>query len=706
MMNHLLTKVATISLASLLTINTMADNNTKKYSDKELEQKWTVFNTPHGTLPFNSINEDEYLPAMRLGMKLHKAEIEKIANNPEAPTFENTIEALSESGQMLSNVQYCFYNLTSAETNDKLDAIAEEISPEETDHNNEIYQNEKLFARVKAVRNSKEVANLDIEGVKLVEKVYEGFEAMGASLDADKKKQFAELTKNLSQLTLKFGQNVLKATNEYTLKVSDIKELSGLPNSSLEPAKALAKKENYDGWIFTLKAPSYVPFMKYADNEELRKQMYMAYNTRATSGQFDNTGIIKEITKTRLEIAKLLGYKNHADKVLRHRMAKNEQNVYNLLNQLLDAYKPTAEKEVEAVRKLSGKKELMPWDWSYYSEKLREKEYNINDEQIKPYLELEHVKKGVFGLATKLYGLQFIPNPEIQTYHKEVQALDVLDEDGKYLAVLYVDFFPREGKSGGAWMTEFKPQWIEKDGTDSRPHISIVMNFSRPTDSAPSLLTFDELTTFLHEFGHSIHGMVAKSKYAELSGTNVYRDFVELPSQLMENWALEKEYLDSFAEHYQTGEKIPAELIDKIKKSANFNTGYFTLRQLSFGFLDMAWHTITSEYTGDAEEFETKAWESTQLLPKVKGTLMSSNFTHIFSGGYSAGYYGYKWAEVLDADAFSMFKEEGIFNKETAKRFRTEVLEKGGSEDPMELYKRFRKREPSIDALLKRTGIK
>lgn len=695
----------TFSLTSLLTINTMADN-TKVYNEKELEQKWTVFNTPHGTLPFDSIDEDEYLPAMRLGMKLHKAEIEKIINNPEAPTFENTIVALSESGQMLSNVQYCFYNLTSAETNDKLDAIAEEISPEETDHNNEIYQNEKLFARVKAVWNSKEKANLDIEGLKLLEKVYEGFEAMGASLDAEKKKQFAELTKNLSQLTLKFGQNVLKATNEYTLKVADINELSGLPNSSLEAAKSLAKKENYDGWIFTLKAPSYVPFMKYADNEELRKQMYMAYNTRATSGQFDNTGIIKEITKTRLEIAKLLGYKNHADKVLRHRMAKNEENVYNLLNQLLEAYKPTAEKEVEAVRKLSGKKELMPWDWSYYSEKLREKEYNINDEQIKPYLELEHVKKGVFGLATKLYGLQFIPNPEIQTYHKEVQTLDVLDEDGKYLAVLYVDFFPREGKSGGAWMTEFKPQWIEKDGTDSRPHISIVMNFSRPTDSTPSLLTFDELTTFLHEFGHSIHGMVAKSKYAELSGTSVYRDFVELPSQLMENWALEKEYLDSFAEHYQTGEKIPAELIEKIKKSANFNTGYFTLRQLSFGFLDMAWHTITSEFTGDAEEFETKAWESTQLLPKVKGTLMSSNFTHIFSGGYSAGYYGYKWAEVLDADAFSMFKEEGIFNKETAKRFRTEVLEKGGSEDPMDLYKRFRKREPSIDALLIRTGIK
>lgn len=686
---------------------------TAQVNENELIKKWTVFDTPHNTLRFSQYPASEYLQAMRLAMKEHNKEIEKIKNNPEAPTFENTIVALEASGDMLSNIQYCFYNLLSAETNDELDNIAGEISPEETEHTNVIYQDATLFARVKAIYDKKETLNLSIEEKKLLEDTYESFENMGATLPADKQKEFSELSKQLSSLTLQFQQNVLKSTNEYKLKVADASQLSGLPQAILDAAKEEAKKENFDGYVFTLKAPSYIPFMKYADNRELRKTIYLAYNSRSTSGESSNVEVLRKITETRLKIANLLGYKNHADKILRHRMAEKKENVYNLLDQLLDAYKPTALKEVEAVKDFAAsystpvsKTDFQPWDWSYYSEKLREKEYSINDEQIKPYLELENVKKGVFGLATRLYGLQFVKNDKIEVYHPEVEAFDVIDKDGKYLAVLYTDFHPREGKSGGAWMTEFKPQWIEKDGTNSRPHISIVMNFSRPTENEPSLLTFDELTTFLHEFGHSIHGMVANSRFASLSGTNVYRDFVELPSQLMENWALEKDYLDSFAKHYKTGEKIPADLIEKIRKAANFNTGYFTLRQLSFGYLDMAWHTLETPYAGDVKQFEEQAWAKTQLLNSVPSALMSANFTHIFSGGYSAGYYGYKWAEVLDADAFAAFQAEGIFNQQTAERFRREVLEKGGSEHPMTLYKRFRGQEPTIDALLKRNGVK
>ncbi len=686
---------------------------TAQVNESDLIKKWTVFNTPHETLKFSEYPTSEYLPAMRLAMKEHNKEIEKIKNNPDAPTFENTIVALEASGDMLSRIQYCFYNLLSAETNDEMDNIAGEISPEETEHTNNIYQDAALFARVKAIYDKKESLNLSIEEKKLLDDTYESFENMGATLPADKQKEYSELSKQLSALTLQFQQNVLKSTNEYKLKVADASQLTGLPQNILDAAKEQAKSDNFEGYVFTLKAPSYVPFMKYADNRELRKTLYLAYNSRSTSGESNNMEVLRKIAETRLKIANLLGYKNHADKILRHRMAEKKENVYNLLDQLLDAYKPTALKEVEAVKEFAAaystpvaKADFQPWDWSYYSEKLREKEYSINDEQIKPYLELENVKKGVFGLATRLYGLQFVKNDKIDVYHSEVEAFDVIDKDGKYLAVLYTDFFPRLGKSGGAWMTEFKPQWIEKDGTDSRPHISIVMNFSRPTENEPSLLTFDELTTFLHEFGHSIHGMVAKSRFASLSGTNVYRDFVELPSQLMENWALEKDYLDSFAKHYKTGEKIPAELIEKIRRAANFNTGYFTLRQLSFGYLDMAWHTLESPYTGDVKQFEEKAWAKTQLLNSVPSALMSANFTHIFSGGYSAGYYGYKWAEVLDADAFAAFKAEGIFNQQTAERFRREVLEKGGSEHPMTLYKRFRGQEPTIDALLKRNGIR
>lgn len=669
----------------------------------------TKYDTPHGTIPFDKIKLADYLPAMREGMRLQNEEIQAIVANSSDPTFENTIEAFERSGEILSKAQYAFYNLLEAETCDEMDSIANEISPEETEHANNIYLNEQLFSRVSAVYSKKNSLNLTVEQRMLLDNVYDAFVKRGATLTAEKKEQYRELSKELNLLSLQFQQNVLKATNAYKKVVTDESLLVGLPASVKEAAAQLAKEKGEKGWLFNLSYPSYAPFMKYADNRDLRKELYIAYNTKAVDGELDNRPIVKKLVNCRLKIAQLLGYEDYASYVLQKRMAENKENVYDLLGKLLDAYKPTALKEVAEVQQYAKEHgadfELMPWDWSYYSEKLREEKYSINDEQLKPYFELEQVKKGVFGLATKLYGLRFEKNKNIPVYHPEVEAFDVYDGDGSFLAVLYTDFHPRDGKRSGAWMTEFKCQSKNPDGTDSRPHISIVMNFTKPTDSTPSLLTFDELTTFLHEFGHSIHGMVSKTTYESLSGTNVYRDFVELPSQLMENWAFEKEYLDGFAVHYQTGEKIPTELVEKIRRAANFNTGYLTLRQLSFGYLDMAWHTLTKEFEGDVRNFELEAWKNTQVLPPVDGALMSVQFNHIFSGGYSAGYYSYKWAEVLDADAFSVFQNEGIFNKETAARFRNEVLAKGGSEHPMTLYVRFRGQKPTIEPLLKRNGI-
>jgi len=694
-----------IYLMSVLLLGSCME--TKKNSFGEVFEK--EYQTPHNTIPFDKITTDDYLPAMRRGMQLHDQEIQAIAENKETPTFENTIEAFERSGQALSKPQYAFYNLMNAETSDAMDSIANVIAPEETEHSNNIYLNEKLFKRVLAVYEEKDSLNLTVEQKTLLENTYDAFVKRGANLNAADKEKYRELSKKCSLLDLQFQQNLLKSTNSYQMVVTDESKLAGLPQDIKDAAAAMAKQKGETGWMFNLSYPSYVPFMKYADNRDLRKELYVAYNTKAMVGELDNRLVLKDLVNCRLQIAKLFGFEDYASYVLQKRMAENKQNVYKLLNDLLVAYKPTAIAEVKEVQEYAKSKgadfEIMPWDWSYYSNKLRDEKYSINDELLKPYFELEHVKKGVFGLATKLYGLQFKKNPNIPVYHSEVEAFDVLDKDGSFLAVLYTDFHPRDGKQSGAWMTEFKCQSKDANGIDHRPQISIVMNFTKPTDSTPSLLTFDELTTFLHEFGHSIHGMVANTTYESMAGTNVYRDFVELPSQLMENWAFEKEYLDGFAVHYKTGEKIPAELIEKIRRSANFNVGYATMRQLSFCYLDMAWHTINKEFDGDVRQFELEAWKETQVLPIVEGTLMSSQFSHIFSGGYAAGYYSYKWAEVLDADAFSVFSKNGIFDEKTSSSFRYEVLAKGGSEHPMVLYKRFRGQEPTIEPLLRRHGI-
>ena len=701
--NHRLGQLLLLGGLCLFSCN---DNKSNMESENIFFQE---FNTPHQTIPFDKIKLSDYCPAFREGIKRHDAEIDAIVNNPEAPTFENTIVALERSGEFLSRVQYTFYNLLEAETCDQMDSIANEISPEETEHSNNISLNEALFQRVKYVYDRKDSLNLTEEQKTLLQKSYDSFVDHGANLQGEDRNKYRELSQKLSLLELQYGQNVLGATNQYKMVVTDEKQLEGLPVSILEAAKERAKKKGVEGWCFDLTAPSYVPFMKYANNRELRKQLYMAYNTKALNGDLDNRPVVKELVNCRLQIARLLGYKSYAEYRLKNRMAENKENVYKLLNELLTAFKPVSQKEIEEVQQYAKEHgadfTIMPWDWSYYSEKLKDEKYSVNDEQLRPYFELERVKSGVLGLATKMYGLTFKKNPSIPVYHPEVEAYEVYDEDGSFLAVFYVDFYPREGKRGGAWMTEFLCQHVDEKGVNIRPHISIVTNFTRPTDSTPSLLTFDELTTFIHEFGHSIHGMVANTTYASLAGTNVYRDFVELPSQMMENWAFEKEYLDGFAVHYQTGEPIPAALIEKIRRSANFNTGYATLRQLSFGLLDMAWHTLEEPFEGDVMAFEKEAWKAAQTLPSVEGTLMSAQFNHIFSGGYSAGYYSYKWAEVLDADAFAVFKKEGIFNRKTAERFRREVLEKGGSEHPMKLYKRFSGHEPTIEPLLKRCGV-
>ena len=669
-----------------------------------------TYKTPHQTIPFNEIKTEHYFPAFQEGMKQHTAEIESIVNNTQKPTFENTIETLEKSGMLLSKVGSAFYNLLSSETNDELQAIAEKISPLTTEHSNSIRLNEKLFARVKAVYQEKDKLKLSTEQQMLLKETYEGFANNGANLSEADKAVYRELSKEINLLTLQYGQNVLKETNNYSLQISDKALLSGFPADFIEMLASNAKKAKKSGWLLNLKATCYVPFMKYADNRDLRRELYTAYTTRCMlGGEFDNRENIKKIANIRLKIANLLGYSSYADYKLIDRMAENKTKVYDLLDKLLAAYKPVAEKECDEVQQYADQKggyfKIQPWDWSYYSEKLKTEKYALDDEMLKPYFELEKVKKGVFGLATKLYGIKFAKNSKIPVYNPEVDAYDVTDEKGEFLAVLYTDFHPRDGKRAGAWMNDFKAQWLEGK-TDSRPHITIVMNFTRPTSTKPALLTFDEMNTFLHEFGHSLHGMLTKCKYQSLSGTAVYRDFVELPSQIMENWASQKEFLDDFAVHYKTGEKIPAELIKKIKDSENFNAGYACLRQLSFGYLDMAWHGLEKPFDGEAIAFEKQSTSSTQILPSVPNTGISPTFSHIFSGGYAAGYYSYKWAEVLDADAFSVFEKNGIFDKKTATSFRKNILEKGGTQHPMILYKNFRGQEPTIDALLKRNGVK
>ncbi len=667
------------------------------------------FNGPHETAPFEQIKNEHYMPAFKKAIEEGRAEVDKIVNNTETPTFENTIVKLETAGKLMGRVAGIFFNVLSAETNDELQKIAQEVSPMLTEFQNDINLNPVLFSKIKTVYDQKDKLDLSVEENTLLENTYIGFVRRGANLNDEDKEKFREISTELSKLSLEFGNNVLKETNAYSYLVTDKSKLRGLPEGVLEAAAAKVEKGEQEGWLFDITMPSYLPVLKYADNRELRKELYMAYGSKGFKGnEFDNQENVKRIAELRLEQAKLLGADTYADYTLERRMAMNPAGVYKLLDDLYDASYKVAKKEKEELQEfaesLGFEGELMPWDASYYADKLKIKKFDINDEMLKPYFELNNVIDGVFGLATELYGITFKLNEDIEVYHEDVKPYEVFDADGTFLAVLYADFHPRKGKRGGAWMNDFKSQWVE-NGKDSRPHISIVMNFTQPTETKPALLTFDEVNTFLHEFGHALHGLFANSTYSSLSGTNVYRDFVELPSQIMENFAVEKEFLDRFAKHYKTGETIPEELVEKIKASENFMAGSLSIRQLSFGYLDMAWHTLTEAYTGDVKEFDEKAWKKTQLYPVIDEVCMSTQFGHLFSGGYAAGYYGYKWAEVLDADAFSLFKEKGLFNKEVAASFRKNILEKGGTEHPMELYKKFRGQEPTVDALLERSGL-
>ena len=667
------------------------------------------YKTPHGTVPFNEIKTEHFMPAIDEAMRVHNEEIAQIVKNPKAPTFENTIEALDRAGALLSKVTAPFYALLSNETNDEIQALAMQISPKMSDHGNNIRLNEKLFERVKSVYEQKEKLKLTPEQQTLLSETYLNFANNGANLPEAEKEKYRNLSKKLSELTVEYGQNVLKETNQYELLITDKEVLKGLPADVMDMLAENAKKKDKSGWLIDLKATSYLPVLKYADNRDLRRELYMANSGKCMNGgEFDNRENVRQIVNTRLEIAQILGYKNYAEQVLQRRMAENSENVYDLLNKLLDAYRPLADKEYAEVQDFANRNgayfDVQAWDWAYYTEKLKAEKFDLDDEMLRPYFELESVKQGIFWLANKLFGLNFKENPNIQVYHPEAMAYDVTDNKGNFVAVFYADYHPRDGKRAGAWMSSTKDQ-SKMGRKNNRPHITNTMNFTRPTATKPALLTFSEVTTMLHEFGHALHGVLANTTYESLSGTSVYRDFVELPSQILENWAFEQEFLDRFAVHYETGEKIPAELIQKIKDAANYTTGYLTLRQLSFGFLDMAWHTLEQPFAGDVVAFEQEAMKPALVLPIVDKTAMSPVFSHIFAGGYAAGYYSYKWAEVLDADAYAAFQEKGIFDKKTADAFRIHILEKGGSEHPMTLYKRFRGEEPNIDALLKRNGV-
>lgn len=661
---------------------------------------------PHGTMRFDLLRTEHFRPALVEGMAREKKEIEDIANNPAKPTFDNTIAAMEKTGELLERTTTVMYNLLSAETNDELEALAQEMSPLLSGHASDIMLNEALFARVKAVYD--EHPDLDAEDRMLLEKTYEAFERSGATLDAAGKKRFREIKSELSRLTLQFSQNNLKETNAFTLHVTDEQDLAGLPPMQVEQAAQTAREHDTDGWVFTLHAPSYQPFMTYADNRELRRRLYMAYNTKCTHDNAQNNfDIVSRLVNLRRELAQLLGYETYADYVLKRRMAERTENVYGLLQRLIDEYKAPALREVEAVAEKARREEgddfvLQPWDFAYYAHKLQKERFDLDAEMLRPYFELSRVKQGVFGLATRLYGITFRENKNIPVYHPDVTAYEVFDEDGSYLAVFYTDFHPRSSKQGGAWMTNYKDEW---DGT-SRPHVSVTMNFTRPTAGKPALLTLSEVETFLHEFGHALHGIFATTKHRSLSGTNVYWDFVELPSQFMENYAVEKDFLRTFAFHHESGEPIPEDLIRRIVEARNFNVAYACMRQVSFGLLDMAYYTLRTPFAADVRAFEKEAWQAAQLLPQPEETCMSVQFGHIMAGGYSAGYYSYKWAEVLDADAFDLFRQNGIFDRETARSFRTNVLSQGGTRPPMQLYRAFRGKEPDIEALLRRNGLK
>ncbi|HCY42649.1 MAG TPA: peptidase M3 [Prolixibacteraceae bacterium] len=680
--------------------------NENIYTENPLLQP---FQGIHQTAPFNSIKIEHYLPAFDAAIAEAKGEVQKIIDNPEQPDFANTIVALDLAGDRLNRIQSIFFNLNSAETCDEMQNIAQEIAPKLSDFSNDITLNEQLFARINEVFEHRQSLILNPEETTLLEKTYRRFVRSGAKLNASDKDKYRAITKELSQLGLKFQQNVMAETNAYELLITDEKELSGLPESIVEMAAQTAKSKDKEGWLFNLQYPSYVPFLKYADNRELRGQIFRASSSRGNHGnENDNNASIKRIVELRLEKAKLLGFKTHAEYKLQERMAETPEKVTRFMNDLHMESKPFAEIEFAEVQEYAEKNgfegTIQRWDWAYYSEKLKLEKYNFTDEEVKPYLQLEKVIDGVFLLAKKLYGLHLKENKSIEVYHPDVTAYEVLDESDRFVAVLYLDFFPREGKRSGAWMTDYRSQ-SNVNGNQIRPHISLVTNFSKPTESSPSLLTFDEVTTFLHEFGHGLHGMLSQCQFPGTSGTNVYWDFVELPSQMHENWAYEKEWLDQFAVHYQTGEKLPEELIQKIQKAQNFQAAYQMERQLSFAILDMAYHHRELPVSGDLKEFEMQAISSTDMFEPVEGSLQSTAFSHIFSGGYDAGYYSYKWAEVLDADAFSVFQENGIFDRETADSFRNNILEKGGSEHPMILYKAFRGQEPTVTALLKRNGL-
>ena len=684
------------------------------------------YGTPHDTAPFDRISIEDYEEAMLEGIRRDEEQIEKIINNPEKPTFDNTIISVDDEKDgegyydLLSRASTVFFNLLSAETNDDMDALAQKMSPILTKHANDIRLNDKLFERIKYVHRHHR--KLTPEEKMLLDNCYDGFVRSGALLDAEGKERLRQLTEEASILGLQFSQNLLKENKAFTLHITDEAQLDGLPETAREAAALTAKEQEKDGWVFTLDFPSFSPFMTYSTQRDLRRQMYMAKNTECIHDNTENNlEICKRLINLRREMAQLLGHKTYADYVLKHRMAGNVRQVYKLLNELIAAYKPTAKKEIAAIEKLARKTEgkdfkLEPWDLGFYSHKLQLQKYNIDAEMLRPYFELSKVIDGVFGLANRLYGITFKENKDIPVYHPDVKAYEVFDKDGSYLAVFYADFHPRKGKQGGAWMTEYQSQWMERVDTKKpfgpdncknvRPHVSVVMNLTKPTEEKPALLTLGEVETFLHEFGHSLHGMFANTRFESLSGTNVWWDFVELPSQFMENFAIEKEFLRTFAFHYKTGEPLPDELIDRIVRSRNFNVAYACMRQVSFGLLDMAYYTQKEEFTDDIIPFEKKAWEKAMVTEQLPDTCMTVQFSHIMSGGYAAGYYSYKWAEVLDADAFAVFKKEGIFNQATAQRFRDCILSKGGTENPMDLYKRFKGSEPTIDALLKRNGIR
>ncbi len=683
-----------------------------KLCDTKMKTLTSTFNTKHNTAPFSQIKLEDYKPAFIENIDKAKAEIDAIINNSETPTFENTIVALDFSGEQLDRLSSIFFNLNSAETCDEMQKIAQEVSPLLTEFSNDIALNEELFKRVKTVYDQKDNLNLTTEQATLLDKKFKGFSRNGALLNEDDKLKLREIDTELAKLKLTYGENVLAETNNYQLHITNEADLIGLPDDAKEMASSLASRsvgtKNLKGWIFTLDFPSYLPFVTYIDNRELRKEMVIAAGKKAfQNNEFNNELNVQNIVKLRHERANLLGYASHSHFVLEERMAQNPEKVQSFLNDLLEKAKPAAEKEFTQLtafaKELDGIDQLEKWDGAYYSEKLKQKLFSLDDELLKPYFKLENVLNGAFTIAEKLFGITFKEVFDIDKYHDDVQTFEVFDFDNQLVAVFYADFFPRKGKRNGAWMTSYKPQYI-KDGINERPHVSIVCNFTPPTASKPSLLTFNEVTTLFHEFGHALHGMLANTTYPSLSGTSVYWDFVELPSQVMENWCYEPEALALFAKHYEIGEIIPQEYVEKIKESASFLEGMATLRQLSFGILDMNYHSKVQAIQ-DVKTFEKQAMEGTNLYPDVEENCMSASFSHIFQGGYSSGYYSYKWAEVLDADAFAYFQEKGIFNKEVATKFKDNVLSKGGTELPMELYKKFRGQEPKVEALLKRAGL-